>query len=139
MPRTETCSACNGAGEANDLLLGDGPCGECGGNGYVPAAGFSDDEIAAVADHAAEHVASKIAENPELYAAIQNLDLTDDTPPPGRMANQTWRILEEQRQAAEDTIRECEHEIDRWLKKKDDAERNKRSCEAGQSVLDGGL
>lgn len=118
MPRTETCGACNGAGESNDLLLGDGPCGECGGNGYVFAA-ETEEQLS--------------------FIGMPDIDLTNDTAPPGRMANQTWRILEEQRQAAEDTIRECDAEIERWTNKMVDAMKTKGMCEAGQRALDGGL
>lgn len=67
----------------------------------------------------------------------EDIDLTDDKPVPGRMANQTWRILEEQRQAAEENIREAEAEIERWSKKMVDATITKRMCEAGQASLVG--
>lgn len=81
---------------------------------------------------------------PDTHAAAaaairERIDLTNDTRPPGRMANQTWRILEEQRQAAEDTIRECDAEIERWTNKMVDAMKTKGMCEAGQRALEGGL
>lgn len=119
MPRTETCPTCSGNGIVADYgplgtdFEGDKPCRECGGNGYVPA-----------------------AENEEQLSFI---GMPDDKPPPGRMANQTWRILEEQRQAAEDTIRECDAEIERWTNKMVDAMKTKGMCEAGQRALAGGL
>jgi hypothetical protein len=78
------------------------------------------------------------AQDPEPnFLGLPDVDLTDDKPTPGRMANQTWRILEEQRMAAEETIRECEAEIERWSDKMVDAIKAKRICEAGQAALEG--
>ena len=147
MPRTETCGACNGAGEANDLLTGDGPCRECGGNGYVKTPSTFESmtlgEISTAAQNASLQRAVKtMRENDDVAPLLDpsaDIDLTNDKPVPGRMANQTWRILEEQRMAAEDTIKECEHEIDRWTAKLDDAMKTTAGCRAGQAALDGGL
>jgi L-lactate utilization protein LutB len=151
MPRTETkgpggtvvCSACEGSGadDADDLAV---ICSTCGGNGYVPSEPTIHDALQTLR----ENEETEDARGARLSADYRSkvglsdepaIDLTATTPPPGRMANQTWRILEEQRQAAEDTIAECDAEIERWTKKMVDAMKTKGMCEAGQRALDGGL
>ena len=140
MPRSvETCIACSGDGGPASA-----PCSNCGGNGYAPADG---DEVAPLVEPEFDLGEAAIAaQRASLERAVKltqgrmpDIDLTDTTPPPGRMANQTWRILEEQRQAAEDTVRECDAEIERWTNKLVDAMKTKGMCEAGQRALDGGL
>lgn len=139
MLRTETvvCPACDGSG-ADDVGY---ICGTCTGNGYVPADAFKTDplkidlvEASIAAQQASMERAAELTQQ-----RLSDIDLTATTPPPGRMANQTWRILEEQRQAAEDTVRECENEIERWTNKMVDAMKTKGMCEAGQRALDGVL
>lgn len=151
MPRTETkatvvCPACEGSGadDVNDI------CTPCGGNGYVPAEPTIHDALQTLRETEAiqsgDYVRASLRFDGDqmvldgvVKADPPEIDLTDTTPPPGRMANQTWRILEEQRQAAEDTVRECENEIERWTNKLVDAMKTKGMCEAGQRALDGGL
>lgn len=117
---TNNCPSCGGSGSIDTLTGPSEVCEICAGNGFVTVVPAENDEVAPLLDPPAD------------------LDLTDDTPPPGRMANQTWRILEEQRMAAEETIRECDAEIERWAKKRDDTIKTKGMCEAGQRALDGG-
>lgn len=144
MPRTETCFNCEGSGNV-ELLTGEAPCSECSGNGFVQVEESDEDRGARF--HAEYHQKMGLNNDevapliePEATIAFEDtFDLTDDTPTPGRMANQTWRILEEQRMAAEETIREAEAEIERWTNKMVDAFKTKGMCEAGQRALDGGL
>jgi hypothetical protein len=49
-----------------------------------------------------------------------------------RMANATWRVLEEQRMNALEAIDEANTEIERWSAKRADAMRALAMCEAGQ-------
>lgn len=133
MPRTETCPACEGSG-----AIGDGPvvapCAVCGGNGYVPAA---EPTIHDALKTLREAETAEPVEDEQAFVGVPDVDLTNTKPVPGRMANQTWRILEEQRMAAEETIAECEAEIERWSDKMVDAIKAKRICEAGQAALEG--
>ena len=156
MPRTETCNLCGGEGVLTGLI-GSPTCPECGGNGYLPmtaeerialAGSLRDEngEVAPLIEPTFDPVSGEPVTLESVQAYIEEArrvnevnDLTDTKPVPGRMANQTWRILEEQRQAAEDTIRECDAEIERWANKQSDAIKTKRMCEAGQAALDGGL
>jgi len=145
MPRTETkgtvvCPTCEGSGadDVNDI------CGRCAGNGYVPAEPTIHDALQSLreSEETEDERAARLMADYRMKTGISDepeIDLTDTTPPPGRMANQTWRILEEQRQAAEDTVRECENEIERWTNKMVDAMKTKGMCEAGQRALDGGV
>jgi hypothetical protein len=148
MPRIETivCPSCDGSGadDVNDI------CSPCAGNGYVPAEPAIHDALQSLreaetiqaGDYAkvSMHMGSEgLVIDEVVKADPPEIDLTATTPTPGRMANQTWRILEEQRQAAEETIRECDAEIERWSNKLVDAVKTKGMCEAGQAALDGGL
>lgn len=142
MPRTETCSTCGGKGIVADYgplgtdFEGDKPCTDCGGNGYVPVS--ESDAEASPEFPFTEHKVSLKADEAFLSMLEQrDVDLTNDKPTPGRMANQTWRILEEQRMAASETILECEVEIERWTTKMVDATKAMRMAEAGQAVLSG--
>ena len=137
MPRIETvvCPACDGSG-ADDVGY---ICGTCTGNGYVPDVVKTDPPENAETE---EERGARLMADYRSKAGLgdeTDIDLTNTTPPPGRMANQTWRILEEQRQAAEDTIAECDAEIERWTNKMVDAMKTKGMCEAGQRALDGGV
>lgn len=157
MPRTETkgpgdtvvCTACEGSGE-DAMGFANAPCGACGGNGYVPAAEptihdalktLREAEPVPLIDYMTdeEFNRDRSDENPNVgkLSSLDDIDLTNTKPVPGRMANQTWRILEEQRMAAEETIAECEAEIERWSDKMVDAIKAKRICEAGQAALEG--
>lgn len=138
MPRTETCPVCRGSGIVEDGLVTE-VCGECVGNGYLTTPDNFESESIAMQESSLRRAIETLRERDEtpILTPPAGIDLTSDTPVPGRMANQTWRILEEQRQAAEDTIRECEAEIDRWTAKLDDAVKSLRMAKAGRAILDG--